>query len=592
LLDSPLAEVEAEYTNIRRTKDAICAESFIPSLRNGQGAHLWSVAAPLFDSDGKRCGAIEVIRDVTEQKRIEQELSQSERKYRELVELANSIIIRWTSDGYIRFLNEFGQRFFGYSAEEIIGRHVIGTIVPKAETSGRDLRQLMKKIGEDPRRFEQNINENIRRNGDRVWISWANRIVPDEQGQVAEILSIGTDITDQRRAENAIARERDLSDNIINSLPGIFYMYDEEGKLIRWSKKAEELTGYSSEELNGRPILHFFPKDYKQTILKNVDTVFSEGENYTEAPLLLKNGKLIPYLFSSRLITLDNKPFILGFGVDITERKRAEEEIHRLHKQLQAHAAELENRVAERTAELATAKERAEESDHLKSAFLAAMSHELRTRLNSIIGFTSIILQKLVGPLNHEQAKQLTMVQDSAHHLLSLINDVLDLSKIEAGKFNFASVPFDMRASVEKVVQTVLPLAQQKGLEIRVHMAPTVGTLISDQRRVEQILLNLLSNAVKFTEKGYVLLTCETDGGWITTTIKDTGIGIEPEDQSKLFKAFQQIETGLSRRFEGSGLGLSICTKLLELLGGKISAKSDGLGHGSTFIFTLPEGEK
>ena len=333
LLDLPSPELEATYKYISRKDHLIFAESFIPRLRDGQGAHLWGVAAPLFDQEGRRCGAIEVIRDVTEQKRVEQALRESElkhrtlfetasdaillmrhdrfidcnsrtltifgcsreeidrcslpyefspptqpdgrrsedkalekinlaltegpqffewehwrrdgtpfmaevslnrldldgetllqaivrdvtdrkkaearlveseRKYRELVEHANSIILRWTRDGKITFLNEFGQKFFGYSSEEILGRHVMGTIVPRTDSSGRDLGPLMDQILADPKAFERNVNENMRRSGERVGIAWTNKIVPDEQGHIAEVLSIGTDITELKRAQEEI----------------------------------------------------------------------------------------------------------------------------------------------------------------------------------------------------------------------------------------------------------------------------------------------------------------------------------------------------------------------------------------------------
>jgi signal transduction histidine kinase len=175
---------------------------------------------------------------------------------------------------------------------------------------------------------------------------------------------------------------------------------------------------------------------------------------------------------------------------------------------------------------------------------------------------------------------------------LSLINDVLDLSKIEAGQLNVASEAFPMRDAVDSVVRTVSPMAQQKGLPVIVRISPEVGTVVSDRRRVEQILLNLVNNAIKFTQEGRITVTCEADSHLVTTTVKDTGIGVEPEDMDKLFRAFQQIETGLARRFEGTGLGLSICKKLVGLLGGEISAQSEGPGRGSAFAFTLPVGEK
>jgi PAS domain S-box-containing protein len=385
--------------------------------------------------------------DVSERRLAEERLARSEREYRELVEHANSIILRWDDAGRITFLNEFGLRFFGYEAAEIVGQSIVGTIVPPTESSGRDLRLLMQQIQARPEDFEFNINQNIRRNGERVWVFWTNRVVRDEDGSLVEIFSIGSDITARLKAES--------------------------------------------------------------------------------------------------------------------EREK---------------------------------RERAEEADRIKSAFLATMSHELRTPLNSIIGFTGIMLQGLAGPLNEEQHKQLDMVRGSARHLLALVNDVLDISKIEAGQLVVSRAPFDPLRSVAKVTALVRPLAAAKALDLRVDLPADLGEAVGDQRRFEQILLNLLSNAIKFTDRGSVTLEAALSDGAsgaepgrpsLQLRVTDTGIGIRAEDLPALFQPFSQVETGLARNREGTGLGLAICRRLATLMGGEIRVESEWK-RGSTFTLVLP----
>lgn len=248
---------------------------------------------------------------------------------------------------------------------------------------------------------------------------------------------------------------------------------------------------------------------------------------------------------------------------------------------------EMEQRIIQRTSELALAMEKAQAADRIKSAFLATMSHELRTPLNSIIGFTGILLQGLAGSLNPEQRKQMGMVQTSARHLLSLINDVLDISKIEAGQLDLAPSCFDLNPSIDKVVKLVSPLAEKKGLSLTWDTHDPSMTIIADQRRLEQVIINLLNNAIKFTDTGQVRITNRMEQDYCMIMVSDTGIGMNAEELTRIFKPFHQIDSGISRKHEGTGLGLSICKKIVELMDGTIHVESQW-GQGSTFTVRIP----
>lgn len=373
-------------------------------------------------------------------------------------------------------------------------------------------------------------------------------------------------------AEKKLLHEKLFSDSIIESMPGILYFYDAAGQFLRWNRNFEAVTGYCTDEIRKMHPLNFFEGDDIARVEGRIAEVFARGESSLEAEFVTKDGRKIPYFLTGKLVAFDEFTGLIGVGVDISDRVRMESERQQRY--------------------------RAEAADRIKSAFLATMSHELRTPLNSIVGFTGILLKGLAGPLNDEQLKQLDMVRTSARHLLALVNDVLDISKIEAGQLEVAWLPFAIGKSIQRVLDLVTPQAVTKRLSLHATIAPQLDQAIGDERRFEQIVLNLLSNAIKFTECGSVTLTAELlpsytpygtniSGRAIRLCVADTGIGISNDDLATLFQPFRQLDTGLSRKHEGTGLGLAICRRLATLMDGEIDAESE-VGKGSIFRVTLP----
>ena len=303
------------------------------------------------------------------------------------------------------------------------------------------------------------------------------------------------------------------------------------------------------------------------------------------------------YTNYDRAISWDDTRYVrLQVATDITERKKAEQTLR------DAHDA-LEESVKERTAELAKAKNEAEAANNSKSEFLANMSHELRTPLNHIIGFTELVVDKNFGDLNEAQTEYLQDVLDSSRHLLELINDILDLSKVEAGRLELQPTNVKLR----KLLENSFTMVKEKALKNKIKLSNSLNgipdTITADERKLKQIMYNLLSNAVKFTpnggtvslaaqmckldKTGFCHMDDHTDSG-IKITITDNGIGINSDGLNRIFNPFEQVETSKSRKFQGTGLGLSLTKSLVELHGGKIWAESEGEGKGSTFTFTLP----
>ena len=576
-----LARISEHHENWRQAGEGDFREiEFRVRTKAGEWRWLHSREVPFArDETGTVKQILGITHDSTERRLAQEALRQSEQQLELIYDTVSDIIFLLSIEANERYrfvsVNKAFLQATGLKSDQVVGRDADEIIPPASQplVFGNYKRAIQERA---PVTWEE-ISEYPA--GRKTAIVTVNAVY-DEASACTHLVGAVHDITERKRMEEVALRERDFSDALLNSLPGVVYFYDHTGKFLRWNRNFQIVTGYSANEIDRMHPTDFFVGEEKEFIARRIQEVFEKGQSYAEANLLLKSGKLIPYYFTGRRLDIDGLQYLIGMGIDISERKQAEEELRKLN-------LELEQRIAARTEELAAAMLQAQESDRLKSAFLATMSHELRTPLNSIIGFTGVILQGLAGPLNEEQTKQLNMIRESSRHLLALINDVLDISKIEAGQLEIHKRPFDMRQAVESALRVTHPLAQKKNLQLTTSIGPGVGTIHSDRRRVEQVLINLLNNAIKFTERGEVHIECQIQNGWLETNVRDQGIGIKPEDLNRLFKPFQQIETGLARSHEGSGLGLSICKHLVTAMGGDITVESQW-GVGSTFKFTLP----
>lgn len=506
--------------------------------------------------------------DISERTRAEQRVIESEQKYRELVELANSIILRWNSDGRIALLNEFGQRFFGYSAEEIVGKHVVGTIVPETETSGRDLADLMDRICADPGAFEQNVNENIRRNGNRVWIAWTNRIVYDSDGNVAEILSIGTDITERRRMEETLQMQnraiQQVSQGIVITDPN-----QPGNPIVYVSLGFERITGYSRDEAIGSNYgMLYGDRTDQDTVTKLRDAISAGCRCEIEFINYRKDATPIWIELSVNPVFNDDGSlaYFVGVQTDISARKLLEDQFRQSQKM-------------DAIGKLA-----------------GGVAHDFNNLLTIISGYSNLMLD--TSTLSDTDREALAEIRTASDRAASLTRQLLAFSR----QTILQPVALDLNEEIS-VTSKMLQRLIGEDIELRLTLDPEIDRVKFDPGQLNQVLINLAVNARDAMPKGGILTveTCRADlnaeyaaayldstsGPHIMIAVSDTGCGMTPEVQARIFEPFFTTkELG-----KGTGLGLSTVFGIVQQSGGFIHVYSE-IDRGTTFKIYLPAVEQ
>lgn len=519
------------------------------------------------------------------------EVTGAERWLAAIVESSDDAIIGESLDGVVTSWNRSAERIFGYSASEAIGRPLSSLIWPAKEDEG-DL-DLLRRVfrGERVDHYE---TVRVHKDGRRILVSLSMSPITDSNGVLIGVAKIARDISARVSMEQSLfasgekirllteqeaqARASSLADQrfreLIEDAPDGILQIDSSGKIAVANRRAEILFGYTQQEFLRLAVDELVPEGLRADHAKHrANFVKAGGSRPMGFGLTLfgrrKDGSEFPVEISLSHVKTPSGVSITAVVRDVTERKQMEEHVRALQ---ESYMAELQARQKE-----------AERLNQLKNEFLASVSHELRTPLHTIIGFADLLSEEFEGPLNPTQREFVSHIRRDSDHLLGLINDVLDLSRIEGGRLELHVESLSLHDAISEAVSAINSHANAKSVLIRGDDAGELH-VVADPIRLRQILYNLLNNAVKFTSAGgEVSVHAERDGGVVRVTVADTGVGISPDDQTKIFDRFYQV----SNKSGGAGLGLAICKQLIELQGGSISVESE-LGRGSRFHFNLP----
>lgn len=482
-------------------------------------------------------------------------------RFETLFESAPDAIIEADADGKMVLVNSQTEKLFGYERGELLGQPV-EILIPAAQRpkhvglrSGYMARPVSRPMGTGLRL------KGARRDGDLISVDVT--LSPLHVGGELHTVAIVRDMTERDRLAEALERSAEQARTLFYASPAPCWVYDVETlRFLAVNDEAVREYGYTAKEFLERDILALRPIEEHEMIREAIRSRSDARHRGGPWRHLRKNGTSIEVELQSHALMYDGRKARMVVAYDVTERRRFE--------------------IA-----LEEARRRAESASRAKSEFLASMSHELRSPLHTIIGFTELLDEQLEGPLNDKQKRFVSHIHRDSQHLLTLINDILDLSKIEAGRLEFHRVQFDLAGLVEEAVATVQPRADAKSQTLENHVRP--GFLVeADQLRVKQVLLNLLTNAVKFTpEGGHIVVEAGRLGDQVGITVMDTGIGVASENRQAIFDVFYQVGNTTKGVREGTGLGLAISKRLVEEQGGRIWVESTP-GEGSRFTFTLP----
>jgi PAS domain S-box-containing protein len=492
-----------------------------------------------------------------------------------LLDASSFGVIAVDSKGLIRLWSNGARQILGWAEEEMIGRRPPVDLELPCE-AGSERQRTQKKDGSA-------VDLGVRVS------PWKN-----EQGSVEGTVAILNDITPHLEMERGIVKlmalEKEMQierrfRELLEAAPDAIIEIDRQGRIVLLNRVTEKLFGYTRDQLLGKPVEFLIPEDLRAFHVHHREGYWNRPQTRPMGSGLAllgqrQDGSRFPVEISLSPVESEDGLRVTAIIRDISERKQAEDRINAIQ---QGYTQEL----AAKNLELAERNQEVERANRLKSEFLAGMSHELRTPLHTIIGFSELLSEEMEGPLNDKQKRFVGHIHKDSLHLLELINDVLDLSKIEAGKLELRPEVFDVRQPMDEVLSSINPQATVKSIRIETVIAID-RELYADRVRVRQILFNLLSNAVKFTpEGGHIRVEANQREGCVEISVTDTGIGIPHEEHEAVFDKFHQVGHTTKGVREGTGLGLAITQRLVEEHGGKIWLESEP-GKGSRFSFTIP----